>query len=357
MVNTAHVDRDRGFTLIELLAVVAIIGVLGLATIASYQALAADIRRAGAVEEVKAKLAQARMKALHEGRTTGLVFRPVIVAPGVQQIEGVLVQYTGESLPYVLEDPFNGMSSEPMVARFEPIDTGTPMRLAEGIGIATPGHRLAHVDDDGGTRMPLDADGQFFAVGQLATSIPEAPGQLVGVLFARDGSHTTVMHESDASWIWVDWNGDGAQRYGGVDYCNRPVGDDEDENQACPPDLEDAEPWSPPAGDCWLGVRYLANGNASPGADLWNDDERMPLCGRSEDDEPWVLVAPYLVVYDDRDAHEELDTIEWADAGGDSVRRRAAVTRAKALNDFIDKTGRQVHLNRVTGVAQEGRTQ
>ena len=366
MVNRTPIDRRRAFTLIELLAVVAIIGVLGLATVASYQAIASDVRRAGAVEEVKSMLAKARMHALLGGRSTGLIFRPVLTAPGVQQIEGVLVQYAGDARAYVLEDPDVGLQTKPMVARFVPIDHGSPMRLAEGIGIASPGHRLSHVDDDGGVRMALDADGQFFAVSNLATPLPEAPGQLIGVLFARDGSHTTIMHESDADWMWVDWNGDGAQRYDGFDYCNRPVpppvfGGDPPP-PTCPPG-EDGLPdpdlleWSPPAGDCWLGVRYLANGNASPAADLWNDDERVPLCMRNEDDESYVLIAPYLVIYDDRDVHEELDTITWLDSGSDQQRRQAAARRALALNEFIEKTGRQVHLNRVTGVAQEGRTQ
>ena len=359
MVNRTPIDRRRAFTLIELLAVVAIIGVLGLATVASYQAIASDVRRAGAVEEVKSMLAKARMHALLGGRSTGLIFRPVLTAPGVQQIEGVLVQYAGDARAYVLEDPDVGLQTKPMVARFVPIDHGSPMRLAEGIGIASPGHRLSHVDDDGGVRMALDADGQFFAVSNLATPLPEAPGQLIGVLFARDGSHTTIMHESDADWMWVDWNGDGAQRYDGVDYCNRPVPDAGfgTPEPACPPDLEDAQPWSPPAGDCWLGVRYLFNGNPSPAADLWNDDERVPLCMRNEDDESYVLIASYLVIYDDRDVHEELDTITWLDSGSDQQRRQAAARRALALNEFIEKTGRQVHLNRVTGVAQEGRTQ
>jgi prepilin-type N-terminal cleavage/methylation domain-containing protein len=352
-----HTDRRVAFTLIELLAVVAIIGLLGLATVASYQAIAQDVRRAGAVEQVKSMLAKARMQALLGGRSTGLVFRPVVTAPGVQQIEGVLVEYAGDARPYVLEDPLNGLQSKPMVARFVPVKNSSPMRMARGIGIASPGHRLSHTTDDGGVRLPLDADKQFFAVSQLAATLPEAPGQLIGVLFARDGSHTTIMHESDADWMWVDWNGDGAQRYDGVDYCNRPDVGGFNAAPPCPPEVADAQPWSPPAGDCWLGVRYLANGNASPAADLWNDDERVPLCMRNEDDESYVLIAPYLVIYDDRDVHEEVDTAGWLDSGSDAQRRQAAVRRALALNDFIDKTGRQVHLNRVTGVAQEGRTQ
>jgi hypothetical protein len=67
-----------------------------------------------------------------------------------------------------------------------------------------------------------------------------------------------------------------------------------------------------------------------------------------------VLVAPYLAVYDDRDAREELDATRWLDAGTSPLRRQAASRRADDLSGFIDENARQLHFNPNTGVAHEG---
>ena len=351
--NTAETAR-AAFTLIELLAVVAIIGLLSIATVASYQAIANDVRRAGAVEQVKSMLAKTRMWALTNARTTALVFRPVVTAAGVQQIEGVLAQFSGDAFRYVPEDGFMGVQSQPIVARFLPVDSGKPMLLAEGVGIAAPCHRISNVNSYvTEPRLYLDGDKQYLAVGNLVTMLPEAPGVMIAVLFAGDGSQTVLIPEADADWLWVDFNGDGGQRYEGIDYCNRTEESGFNPPPACPPDLADIEAWSPPAAGCWLGARYLANGQTSS-ADLWNDDERLPMCQRAEGDEPLVLVAPYLAVYDDRDAREELDATRWLDAGTSPLRRQAASRRADDLSGFIDENARQLHFNPNTGVAHEG---
>ncbi len=349
--NSAETAR-AAFTLIELLAVVAIIGLLSIATVASYQAIANDVRRAGAVEQVKSMLAKARMRALSDARSTALIFRPVLTAPGVQQIEGMLAQFSGDAFRYVLED--GGVQSKPIVARFLPVDSGKPMLLSEGIGVASPCHRLANVDADD-LRLDLDGDQQYLTVSNLAGILPEAPGVMIGVVFARDGSQTVLLPEAGADWLWVDFNGDGAQRYGGDDYCNRPEESGFNPPPACPPDLADIEAWSPPAAGCWLGTRYIAsNGNPSPSADLWDDDERLPMCQRVEKDEPIVLVAPYLAIYDDRDAREELDPQRWLDTGANTLRRAAAARRGFDMSTFIDENARQLHFNPNTGVAHEG---
>jgi hypothetical protein len=202
-------------------------------------------------------------------------------------------------------------------------------------------------------RLDLDGDQQYLAVGNIAGMLPEAPGVMVAVMFARDGSQTVLLPEADADWFWVDFNSDGAQHYDGEDYCNRP-----DPNSfgipPCPPTLDDVVAWSPPAAGCWLGTRYLVNGNPSPSSDLWDDLERLPMCQRSERDEPIVLVAPYLAIYDDRDAREELDPQRWLDTGSDVLRRVAAARRGLDLSTFIDQNARQLHFNPNTGVAHEG---
>jgi hypothetical protein len=234
-----------------------------------------------------------------------------------------------------------------------------PTAVDDGICLASDRDRRLDVQganvDSSDTRLDLDGDQQYLTVSNLAGMLPEAPGVMIGVVFARDGSQTVLLPEAGADWLWVDFNGDGAQRYDGDDYCNRP--DSGGFTDACPPDLDEAGVlgWSPPAAGCWLGTRYIAsNGNPSPSADLWNDDERLPMCQRVEKDEPIVLVAPYLAIYDDRDAREELDPQRWLDTGANAIRRAAAARRGFDMSTFIDENARQLHFNPNTGVAHEG---
>ena len=85
---------------------------------------------------------------------------------------------------------------------------------------------------------------------------------------------------------------------------------------------------------------------------IWSEtqvllDERLPLCQIAANDEPFVSVGPYLAVFDERTAREELDTSRW------SPNQAGAGRRGRDLTEFIDATARQLHFNRFTGVAME----
>jgi prepilin-type N-terminal cleavage/methylation domain-containing protein len=349
------------FTLIELLAVVAIIGLLSVATVASYQAIANDVRQAGAVEEVKAMLARTRQKAISDSRATALVFRPVVVSPGVQQLEGVIAQFAGEVQPWIPDSLVDtvGDTTQPRCARFEPIDAGDPMRLAVGVGVGIPAHRISNTSDWGLPTvdpMAFDGDVQYLTASAFAPLLPEVPGQMLGILFGADGSIANRIHGADAEWFWVDFNGDGAQRYAGIDYCNRPDAVGFGPPESCPPGV-DAELWSPPSVGCYVGARYrLSDGVHLETKDMWEDNEaeRLPICHENLDDEPLVVTGPWLVVYDDRDARAELDPLEWSDSATAPTRRKAVSSKAAALRTFIDANGRQLHFSRFSGVPLHG---
>ena len=353
MVILRHISTRRSaFTLIELLAVVAIIGLLSVATIASYQSIANDVRSAGAVEQVKAALARGRGRAIETGRSTVVAFRPVFTSPGVQQLEIVLAQFAGNTYDWIAD----GEGSLPEgaklpLARFVPISGDNPELLSPGVGVAATGHRFSDVEGD--DQLACSGDAQYLTTSNLlgVQGIPEAPGIIPAVLFGRDGSVAAIIQEAQAEWCFIDFNGDSAQRYGGFDYCNYhpgdPIfGDPSDPVEPCPPGLpEPIERGSVPAGSCWLGAFYSPTGAFYQNRNLI--EETVPLCQGQADDEPFIVITPYLAVFDDRDAREELDQVAWINTS------QGAAYRGRDLTKFIDETGRVLHFNRYTGVAME----
>ncbi|MDP6891109.1 MAG: hypothetical protein QF471_07240, partial [Phycisphaerales bacterium] len=116
----------------------------------------------------------------------------------------------------------------------------------------------------------------------------------------------------------------------------------------CPPellDLPELEQGNAPAGSCWVGAFYNSAGTFFPNRNLI--EEAVPICHFGGHDEPFVLITPYLAVFDDRDAREELDQATWINT------RQGAAYRGRDLTGFIDETGRVLHFNRYTGVAME----
>lgn len=348
MVNLQHNSACRAaFTLIELLAVVAIIGLLSVATIASYQSIANDVRSAGAVEQVKAALARGRGRAIATGRSTVVAFRPVFTAPGVQQIEVVLAQFAGNSYDWIAD----GEGSLPQgaklpLARFVPISGEDPELLSPGVGVAATGHRFSDVEGD--DQLACSGDAQYLTTSNLlgAQGIPEAPGIIPAVLFGRDGSVAAIIQEAQAEWCFIDFNGDSAQRYGGFDYCNYTRQTGFNTPPSCPPELpESVLEGGAQAGPCWLGAFYSPTGTFYQNRNLI--EETVPLCQWQDDDEPFIVITPYLAVFDDRDAREELDQGAWINTS------QGAAYRGRDLTKFIDETGRVLHFNRYTGVALE----
>jgi prepilin-type N-terminal cleavage/methylation domain-containing protein len=348
VVNLQHNSTRRAaFTLIELLAVVAIIGMLSVATIASYQSIANDVRSAGAVEQVKAALARGRGRAIASGRSTLVAFRPVFTSPGVQQIEIVLAQFAGNTYDWISD----GSGSLPQganlrLARFLPISGENPELLSSGVGVAATAHRFSDVEGD--EQLAGSGDAQYLTTSNLlgVQGIPEAPGIIPAVLFGRDGSVAAIIQEAEAEWCFIDFNGDGAQRYDGSDYCNYTRQTGFNTPAPCPPELPDSVmEGTAPAGSCWLGAFYNPNGTFFQNRNLI--EEAVPMCQWHDDDEPFVVITPYLAVFDDRDAREELDQGAWINT------RQGAAYRGRDLTKFIDETGRVLHFNRYTGVALE----
>ena len=323
MVGRSHKSaRQSGFTMIELLAVVSIIAVLGIATIASYQSIAGDVRRAGAVEAVKTMLSIGRERAMLDGETTLVGFRAVTKGDD-NRVEIFLAQ-PGHDV-----QDWRGGSDPRRAVRFLPLEDADRMLLPIGNAVAVPAHRFNFPEDASGN-LVYSGDYHYFATSNLKTLTPEPPGTIPGVLFGRDGAPATLIGQFDADFLWVDFDRDKKQSMGGVLYeFNDPY---------------DPDTFAPPDG-CWLLTRRQTNGAWSETQVLL--DEQLPLCQRRATDEPFVSVGPYLAIFDERTAREELDTSRW------SPNRAGGGRRGRDLTEFIDATARQLHFNRFTGVAME----
>ncbi len=308
--------------MIELLAVVSIIAVLGIATIASYQAIAGDVRRAGAVEAVKTMLSIGRERAMLDGETTLVGFRAV-----TQGDENRVEIFLAQPAHDVVE--WRGGDDPRRVVRFVPLEDAERMLLPIGNAVAVPAHRFNFADIASGN-LVYSGDYHYFTTSNLKTLTPEAAGTIPGILFARDGAPATLIGQFNAEFLWVDFNRDTKQQMGRVAYA----GDDP----------FDAATFAPADG-CWLLTRRQTNGNWSETQVLL--DERLPLCQIAANDEPFVSIGPYLAVFDERTAREELDTSRW------SPNQAGAGRRGRDLTEFIDATARQLHFNRFTGVAME----
>ena len=99
-----------------------------------------------------------------------------------------------------------------------------------------------------------------------------------------------------------------------------------------------------PAGECWVLNRRLSNGLPHPNEVVF--DEELPLCARGNDDEPFVVLAAELMIFDDKAAREQYIIGNWSDD------KFGAAARGKDLTDFIQDNGRRIRINRYTGVSQ-----
>ncbi len=315
-------SQRSAFTLIELLAVVSIIAVLGISTIASYQAIAGDVRRAGAIEAVKSMLSVGRERAMLDGSTTLVGFRAVKEGE-VSRVQAFLAQPAGDV------QHWKRLGDQRRVARFLPLADGQQVLLPRGNGVAVPAHRFNLQEDHSGS-MVYGGDFQYFATSNLTTLIPEAPGVIPGVLFGRDGAPITMVGELDAEFLWVDFDANGAQNMRGTDYYGN--------------DPSDMDTFAPSDG-CWLLTKREPNGDWAEAMCLI--DEELPLCHHGLKDEPFIAVGPYLAVFDEKTAREELDTSRWPRS------RAGGGRRGRDLTEYIDETARQLHFNRFTGVALE----
>ena len=121
-----------------------------------------------------------------------------------------------------------------------------------------------------------------------------------------DGTTVTDNARTDSRFIFVDFDSDGLQRQGSTDYSN--LGGDD-----------------PVAGYC-----------DSPAGTLF-------FCQAQFDDEPYLTFAPFLVVFDDEQAREELNTSTWSDAA----------IKSAAISPWITDNANRIHFNRYSGVVMK----
>ena len=112
----------------------------------------------------------------------------------------------------------------------------------------------------------------------------EPPGRLLGVLFDKNGSMITMVPESDANVGFVDFNNNNAQ-------------------------------------DSVAGF----------------DDYEDP------DEEPNIIWAPFVAVYDDAEAREYEDDSDW----------NVLANYEMELKSYIDEFANRIHFNRYTGVVMK----
>lgn len=284
--------RCGGFTLIELLVVMGIIAVLGVLTTVSYRGIAKDAKLSSGKNTVAAVLDNARGLAMKNNRLVMVVFRPRLEGYTSQRIEAVTAQWTGESVR------LNVAGSWQVVDRFEPIP-GVPVRvLPEGIKIASPGYGS-------------NSDQAWIVTSHLpkinqTTGAGEAPGEIIGVMYGPDGTTSTRNTTTDSARLFVDFNSDAGQSWGGTgDVIGMPIG---------------------PA---QFNSQYFEM--------------------RLADDEPYIDVAPFIAVINDDEARGLYDVTQW----DSNVSGSAYVNRVTDYSNYIANNVDPIFFNRYTGVAMK----
>ena len=180
--------------------------------------------------------------------------------------------------------------------------------------------------------------------------IGEPPGIIPAVLYGPDGEVVNYDQESDAALVFVDFNSDGGQRGWDPDeevsknWCNHWAASSFGGDPPCPPDRSEFQEGFVPAGDCWVLNRRLASGLPHPNEVVF--DEVLPLCARGNGDEPFVVLATELMIFDEQAAREQFAIVNWTDS------KLGAAARGNDLNGFIKENGLRIRINRYTGVSQ-----
>ena len=278
------------FTLTELLIVMAVIATLSVLTLVSMRAIAKDARLASATNTLTASLENARALAMKKNNIVLIVFRPRIEGVDKVVVDIVTCHWTGESY-------LNSPTGFPalILDRFVPIPDAPVRSLPAGIKVAAPSY-LFEEDDVWATQSHLPA----------IDVNDEVPGVVLGVMYGPDGTSITGNPQSDASLTWVDFFVD--------------------------PDTGPPDPTLLPR------MRWGGDGT-------WYDLAAAPRVFYQDfvDDEPFVVIAPFLAVYDDDEARELGDTNNWDDT---QVYQEDLV----GVTGYITENANRIHFNRYTGV-------
>ena len=294
------------FTLLELLIVMGVIAVLSVVTLVSVRAITKDARMASATNAVVASLDNARALAMKNNSIVLVVFRARLDGDDGVVVEIVPCEWTGESYG----NSGGGVNPIQVIDRFMPIPDAPVRTLPRGIKVAAPSYATGD-DEMWATQSHLPATANFL----------EVAGVIFGVMYGPDGTTISSNAQSDSDFSWVDFNFDPTVgrpfiRNGGMDFL---PGD----NMGTPPPIADLS-------DPTFYEQNFA------------------------DDEPFVLIAPFLAVYDDDEARE-LKTGDWSPANLPVYQRDLVGDPADpvAFPGYISGNATRIHFNRYTGVVMK----
>jgi prepilin-type N-terminal cleavage/methylation domain-containing protein len=320
MTRRPRQPRRRSFTLVELLVVIGIIGILGALTTIAVKAIAEDARLASGRNTATAVLGHARAMAMKRNTIVIATFRAVLTGEDQSRVEAGLAEFSGQS--YAVAGLFGpGSTSNPsgagIVDRFVPIP-GTAVRLLPAdVNIAAP-HYGSNIDERWLACSNL-------ALTQVDNANDEVGGAVIGVMFDSNGGVITDNSRTDSNRVFVDFNGDGCQRQGGKSFDNGQADPDCDDDY--PANGQDGEFYC----DCDMGK-------------VGTDCLQQYFCQRETDDEPYVSLAHYLAVFDEREARTLYVTSQW------SVMGEGGENRIRDLSDYVNEYASRLHFNRATGV-------
>lgn len=291
----------RSFTLTELLVAMGIIAIIGGITAIGLRTVSQDAKKASATNIVVATLEHARALAIRENTLAAVVFRARLDEGNRQYIEIVTAKWTRES-PVIWT---TGATSPRVVDRFVPAPGVSARRLPVGMSVAAPlYHSTAgeNWDETWGflSYLPTTAAGN--------EPVREAPGRVFGVIYGPDGRVVTRNSSSDADRFYVDFDNDGLQRLTSCGSCQDGYLD-----YANPPNS---------VSDEIFRIQWMFQKDAS--------------------DEPYVTVAPFLAVYDEKEFREAYDPEGWSPDDWQ--------TKHDQLTEFVNEHADRLHFNRFTGV-------
>ena len=294
------------FTLTELLIVMGVIAALSVLTLVSMRAIVKDARLASATNTITASLENARALAMKKNNIVLLVFRARLDGDDGVVVDIVPCEWTGESYRNGI-----GVSAVRVIDRFMPIPTAPVRTLPRGIKVAAPFY--ARGDDAvWATQSHLPATAAF----------NEVAGVIFGVMYGPDGVTLSNNAHSDSDLLWVDFNFDPTALNG--------------------PFILNG------------GTNFLPHGFLSPPEP--NADLSDPTFYEQNfnDDEPFVVIAPFLAVYDD-DAARELGRVDQWNTLLFYQEDLVGVPNDPnpTIPSYITANAKRIHFNRYTGVVMK----
>lgn len=298
-----NLNRARAFTIIELLTVIGIIALLAVLTTLGARRLTAGSRLAAGTNAVTNAVGIARALAIRDSSPTAVVFRVVWdpLKPQIpQRVECVLVRATGEQPPYFNQtNQIIGYKQ-----RYLPVADAPITVLPEGVKVACPIYEYA----PGPSSIPEGGVLVTQPELRLLVNCSESAecSRQIAVLFGSRGEFLTRAPEmSDLdSMMFVDWNGNGS-------LASPPV------------EIQDSA-----AGTC-------ADPSANYEKFWWYDHPA---------DENNLLLAPFLVVYDDK-AARELKGSNWSSLDN-------LLNELTGPNGYITLYGDRISFNRFSGLPE-----